>query len=146
MNNKKLNEILEQLGSEKLPEDVHKLAEEISYRSMDFLSFLRIPGFGRNRISPFRFIATAAVIIFVFFFGFYIGKQSLPSQFQVSSFNNGAFLRQYPQQETHKQPEDGFWHRKVLAVMQPQSRSQIKFSKVDILQAYRQYIQEKHND
>jgi hypothetical protein len=146
MNNEKLNEMLKQLGGEKPPEDVHKLAEEISRRSVDVLSFPQVSTFGRVRISLFRFSAAAAVIIFVFTFGFYIGKQSSPSQFQISSFNSGGFCGQYPQNETHKLSSDGFWRRKALALMQPKSRSQIEFSKVGILQAYRQYIQEKYND
>jgi hypothetical protein len=146
MHNEKLNEILERLGGEKPPEDVHKLAEEISRRSVDVLSFPQVSTFGRKLISPLRFAAAAAVIIFVFTFGFYIGKQSESSQFQVSSLNSGGFPGQYPQQEINKQSEDSFWRRKVLAVMQSKSRSQIKFSRVDILQAYRQYIQEKCND
>jgi len=146
MKDEKLNEILEQLGGEELPEDMRKLAEEISRQSADVLNFPRIPGFGRMRISPFSFAAAAAVIIFVFTIGFYAGKQSSPSQFQVSSLNSSSYPEQYPEQTARKQSQDGFWRRKALAVMQPKSCPQIKFSKVNILKAYRQYLQEKHND
>jgi len=146
MSNEKLNEILGKLGSEKLPGDVHKFAEEISHRSVDVLSFPRVSTFGPVRMSLFRFAAAAAVIIFVFTFGFYVGKQSSPSQFQVSQLKNGSYLEQYPGQTADEQKQDGFWRRKALAVMQPKSRSKIKLSKVDILQAYSQYFQEKHND
>jgi hypothetical protein len=146
MDNKKLNEILEQLGGEKPTEDVHKLAEEISRQSVDVLSILRIPGFGRVRISLFRFAAAAAVIIFVFTFGFYTGKQSSLSQFRVSSLNSSGFSGQYLQQKTNKQSEDSFWHQKALAAMQSKPCSQIKSGRVNIIKAYRQYIQEKYND
>lgn len=144
MNEEKLIEILKNIGQTEVPSNVTHIAEQTSQRFAAALDILQAQRPERTRfIIGLRLLAAAAVVIFVFAIGLSVGRWSTPPQTQLSLLNLPGYALTMP---THPavQQADGFWQQKALAAMQPRPYSQIQTTKINLLNAYRQYLKEKH--
>jgi hypothetical protein len=148
MDNKNIKNMLRTLADEPLPDDINELAEKKFKQFSEKITKQKQQNIWRIIINSkiTKSATAAAIIILVFTLGFYTGRQSSQSQFQISRFNNNSYSEQFPEQSIDKQNQGGFWSRKVLTVMQRKSCSQLRSGKVNMLKIYRQYIQERHND
>ena len=139
MNEEKLKQILKSIGQTDVPPNAILIAERAS---RNFDSALEIAQPKQWFFTPVRLIAAAAVVIFVFAAGRWSKPlppaSSLP---EVASYTQPVSA--YP--AVGKNP-DSFWQQKALAAMQPRPYAQTQFDQNRLLNAYKQYLKEKHND
>lgn len=150
MNRENIEEILKNIGDEDVPADVRKIAEDVS---TDFSKTLAQPKqpehiilgdyFMKSRLTK---LAVAAAIFIAFGIGFFTGQWSkLPRQAPYSLDVTGytSVVLAYP---TARKSEDSFWRQKALAAMQPRPYAQTSTTKTNLLNAFKQYLKEKHYD
>lgn len=97
----------------------------------------------QSRLKKF---AVAAVIFIAFGIGFFSGRQSMPAHQafhlpDVTDYTSSVSM--YP---TAPKAEDSFWRQKALAAIQPRAYEQTLTTKTSLLNAYKQYLKEKHYD
>jgi hypothetical protein len=90
-------------------------------------------------------LAVAAAILIAFGIGFSVGRWSQPPQL-ASSLNVTSYVPIFPARPTVSKTEDSFWRQKALAAMQPRPYLQTETIKTSLLDAYKQYLKEKHYD
>jgi hypothetical protein len=139
MNEEKLKQILNKIGQADVPPNATLIAERAS---RNFDSALKIAQPKQWFFTPVRLIAAAAVVIFVFAAGRWSKSipQASPSP-EVASYAQPVSA--YP--AVGKNPES-FWQQKALAAMQPRPYAQTSFTNIEMLNAYKQYLKEKHYD
>ena len=139
MNEEKIERILEKIGQADVPPNVALIAERAS---RNFDTALKIARPKHWLFTPVRLIAAAAVVIFAFA----AGRWSRPLQ-QISPLPEMAVytksISTYP--AVGKNPES-FWQQKAIAAMQTRPYAQTQFDQNRLLNAYKQYLKEKHND
>jgi hypothetical protein len=147
MDRENIEEILKRLGSEDVPADVHKIAEETS---REFSKTLAQP---RHYIlweyimkSPITKLAVAAAVIIAFGIGFSIGQRSRPTRLATHPPDVTAYSTEVLTHPAAPKAEDSFWRQKALAAMQPRPYAQTRFDKTSLLVGYKQYLKEKHYD
>lgn len=139
MNEEKLKQILNKIGQADVPPNVTLIVERAS---RNFDSALKIAQPKQWFFTPLRLLAAAAVMILVFAAGRWSKPlpptSSLP---EVASYTQPASA--YP--AVGKNP-DSFWQQKAQAAMQPRPYAQTSFTNIEMLNAYKQYLREKHYD
>ncbi len=91
-------------------------------------------------------LAVAAAILIAFGIGFSTGRWSKPAPlapYSVDVTDYTSVVSMYP--NTIK-AEDSFWRQKALAAMQPKPYAQTQNIKTNLIDAYKQYLKEKHYD
>ncbi|MGD0552753.1 MAG: hypothetical protein ABSB25_08885 [Sedimentisphaerales bacterium] len=139
MNEEKLKQILNKIGQADVPPNAILIAERAS---RNFDSALKIAQPKQWFFTPARLIAAAAVVIFAFA----AGRWSMPLQRASPSPEVAVYTKSistYP--AVGKNPES-FWQQKALAAMQPRPYTQDQTSQTALLNAYKQYLKEKHYD
>jgi hypothetical protein len=139
MNEEKIERILNKIGQADVPPNIALIAERAS---RNFDAALKIAQPKQWFFTPVRLIAAAAVVIFAFATGRWSKSipQASPSP-EVAVYTKS--ISTYP--AVDKNPES-FWQQKALAAMQPRPYAQTQFDQNRILNAYKQYLKEKHND
>ena len=139
MNEEKLKQILNKIGQADVPPNAAMIAERAS---RNFDAALKIAQPKQWFFTPVRLMAAAAVIILVFAAGRW--SKSIP---QASPSPEIAVYTQINLNISgcRKNPES-FWQQKALAAMQPRPYAQTQFDQNRLLNAYKQYLKEKHND
>jgi hypothetical protein len=139
MNEEKLIQILKNIGQTDVPPNIAHIAERTS---QNFATALNILQPKRTRfVIGLRLFAAAAVVLFAFAIGLSIGQRSAPPK--TLSFTEYASL--VPAHPAIPQTKDSFWRQKALAAMQPRPYAQ-SANLTNQLNAYKQYLKEKHND
>jgi hypothetical protein len=87
-------------------------------------------------------LTVAAAVIIAFGIGFFIGQRSKATQPVIYSQDVTCYMPSV----SAKTAEDSFWQQKVAAAMQPRPYLQSQFDKVSLIDAYKQYLKEKHYD
>ena len=139
MNEKKLKQILNKIGQADVPPNIALIAERAS---RNFDAALKIVQPKQWFFTPLRLIATAAVIIFMFTAGRWSKSipQASPSP-EVAVYTKP--ISTYPAVDKNT---ESFWQQKALAAMQPRPYAQTMTLKTELLNAYKQYLKEKHYD
>jgi hypothetical protein len=139
MNEEKIERILNKIGQADVPPNAALIAERAS---RNFDAALKIAQPRQWFFTPVRLIAAAAVIILVFA----AGRWSTTIQ-QASPSPEVAFYAQpastYPAVGKNS---ESFWQQKAMAAMQPRPYAQNQPSQTELLNAYKQYLKEKHYD
>ncbi len=91
-------------------------------------------------------LAVAAAILIAFGVGFSVGRWSQPPQPEPPSFDVTAYTSVAQLSPTTQKTEDSFWRQKALAAMQPKPYVQNQITKTNLIDAYKQYLKEKHYD
>jgi hypothetical protein len=78
-------------------------------------------------------LAVAAAIIIAFGIGFVVGQMSKPAQLTAYSLNTAG-------NTIAVSTATSFWQQKVNAVMQPRPYLQNQFNKINLIDAYKQYL------
>lgn len=91
-------------------------------------------------------LAVAAAILIAFGFGFFTGRWSNPVRPTPHSLDVTGYTSVVSVNPTAPKNEDNFWRQKALAAMQPRPYAQSQFDKTSLLNAYKQYLKEKHYD
>ena len=139
MNEEKLKQILNKIGQADVPQNATRIAERAS---RNFDSALKIAQPKQWFFTPVRLLAAAAVMIFVFAAGRWSNSITQPSQSpDVAVYTKTISV--YP--AVDKNP-DSFWQQKALAAMQPRPHAQTSFNRTELINVYKQYLKEKHND
>ncbi|MGD0571746.1 MAG: hypothetical protein ABSB11_01845 [Sedimentisphaerales bacterium] len=139
MNEEKIERILNKIGQTDVPPNATLIAERAS---RNFDAALKIAQPRQWFFTPVRLIVAAAVVIFAFAAGRWskpISQASLSPEAAVYTKS----ISTYP--AVGKNP-DSFWQQKALAAMQTRPYAQTQFDQNRLLNAYKQYIKEKHND
>ncbi|MGA2092582.1 MAG: hypothetical protein ABSH16_04125 [Sedimentisphaerales bacterium] len=131
MNDEKLKQILNKIGRTNVPQEVTLLAEQTL---RNFSAALKIPKPQHWFLTPVRFLAAAAVIVFAFA----LGRWSTPITPKITTYAS-----QSPISLTAQTNTDSFWRQKAMASMQSRPYAQ---STSELLNIYKQYLKEKHND
>lgn len=143
MNEEKIKQILNKIGQTDVPPDIARIAEQASQRFAATINALQAQRPQRTRfVIGLRLLAAAAVIVFAFAVGLSVGQRSTPPQTQLSSLDLTGYASPVPTHPTVQQAKDSFWRQKTLAAMQPRPYAQTKFN----MNAYKQYLKEKHYD
>lgn len=137
MNEEKLKQILNKIGQADVPPNATLIAERAS---RNFDSALKIAQPKQWFFTPVRLLAAAAVMMLVFA----AGRWSKPPQTQLSSADLSAYASSLMTHPTVQQDKNSFWQQKTLAAMQPRPYSQNELSQTALLNAYKQYLKEKH--
>jgi hypothetical protein len=139
MNEEKLKQILNKIGQADVPPNATLIAERAS---RNFDAALKIVQPKQWFFTPLRLIATAAVIIFMFTAGRWSKSipQASPSP-EVAVYTKP--ISTYPAVDKNT---ESFWQQKALAAMQPRPYAQTMTLKTELLNAYKQYLKEKHYD
>jgi len=90
--------------------------------------------------------AIAAAILIAFGIGFFTGRRSNPTRPAPHSHDVTGYTSVVPVYPTAPKAEDSFWRRKALAAMQPKPYVQNQINKTNLIDAYKQYLKEKHYD
>jgi len=90
--------------------------------------------------------AIAAAILIAFGIGFFTGRRSNPARPAPHSLDVTGYTSVVPVYPTAPKAEDSFWRRKALAAMQPKPYVQNQINKTNLIDAYKQYLKEKHYD
>ncbi len=139
MNEEKLKQILKKIGQADVPEDIIQIAEKTSRSFSDALNILQTQKRQRNKfVIGFRLLATAAVIAIAFVAG-RLSKPQTPVKVLAYDSTTSAYAT------TGKNPES-FWQQKILAAMKTRPYTHTQFNQTSLLNAYKQYLKEKHND
>ena len=96
--------------------------------------------------NPLVKLAVAAAVIISFNIGFFTGRWSKPAQLVPHSLVVTGYTSIVPVYPTAQKAEDSFWRQKALAAMKPKPYSQIQITKTNVIDAYKQYLREKHYD
>ena len=139
MNEEKLKQILNKIGQAGVPPNATLIAERAS---RNFDSALKIAQPKQWFFTSLRLLAAAAVMILVFAAGRWskpIPQASPPPEVAVYT----KPISTYP--AVGKNP-DSFWQQKAQAAMQPRPYAQTSFTNIEMLNAYKQYLREKHYD
>jgi len=91
-------------------------------------------------------LAVAAAIFIAFGFGFFTGRWSKLPRPAPYSLDVTGYTSVVPAYPTARKSEDSFWRQKALAAMQPRPYAQTSTTKTNLLNAYKQYLKEKHYD
>jgi hypothetical protein len=91
-------------------------------------------------------LAIAAAILIAFGVGFSVGRWTQPPQSEPPSFDVTAYTSVIQLYPTTPKTEDSFWRQKALAAMQPKLYVQNQITKTNLIDAYKQYLKEKHYD
>jgi hypothetical protein len=91
-------------------------------------------------------LAVAATIIIAFGIGFSIGQRSNPTRLATYSLDVSGYTSAVSAYPTATASEDSFWRQKALAAMQPRPYAQTQITKTSLIDAYKQYLKEKHYD
>ena len=139
MNEEKLKQILNKIGQADVPPNATLIAERAS---RNFDAALKIAQPKQWFFTPFRLIAAAAVIILVFAAGRWSKSipQASPSP-EVAVYTKP--ISTYPAVDKNT---ESFWQQMALAAMQPRPYAQTMTPKTELLNAYKQYLKEKHYD
>ena len=150
MEKENIEQILNSLGTEQIPPDVHKIAEDISHSFTKTLTQAKPP---EHRLlwkcikkSQAAKLAIAAVIFIAFGIGFFTGRWSKPPRLAPHSLDVTSYDSVVSVYPTSPKAEDGFWRQKALAAIQPRAYEQTLTTKTSLLNAYKQYLKEKHYD
>jgi hypothetical protein len=139
MNEEKIERILEKIGQADVPPNVALIAERAS---RNFDAALKIAQPKQWFFTHVRLIAAAAVVIFAFTAGRWSTTITQPSPSpEVAVYTKS--ISTYPAVE--KNPKS-FWQQKAVAAMQPRPYAQTQFDQNRLLNAYKQYLKEKHYD
>jgi len=146
MNRENIEEILNKLGKEDVPADVHKIAQETSEQFSKTLIPPRQHILWQHIVeSGITKLAVAATIFITFGIGFSFGRWSKPTppphSLDVTSLTSTVSV--YP---AANKTEDSFWRQKALAAMQPRPYPKTHITKTSLIDAYKQYLKEKHYD
>ncbi len=90
--------------------------------------------------------AIAAAILIAFGIGFFTGRRSNPARPAPHSLDVTGYISVVPVYPAAPKAEDSFWRRKALAAMQPKPYVQNQINKTNLIDAYKQYLKEKHYD
>jgi hypothetical protein len=131
MSDEKLKQILNKIGQTNVPPDIALLAGQAS---RNFSAALKIPRPQNWFLTSVRLFAAAAVIVFAFA----LGRWSTPAPPPIT-----VYATQSPSRLTAQSKNDSFWQRKAMAAMQSRPYAQ---STSELLNIYKQYLKEKHND
>jgi hypothetical protein len=131
MNEEKLKQILNKISRTDIPPEIALLAEQ---SSRNFSAALKIPQPKIKFLTPIRFLAAAAVIVFVFALGRW--SKPVPPEKIV-------YAAQTSVSSDLQTDKDSFWHQKAVAAMQSRPYTQ---SAGQLLNLYKQYVKEKQND
>jgi hypothetical protein len=145
MNEGKLIQILNKIGQTEVPPNATLIAEQTSQSFTAALNALQVQRPQRTRfVIGLRLLAAAAVILLAFAIGLSVGQRSTPPQTQLSSLNFTGYTLPVSTHPAAQQTKESFWRQKALAAMQPRPYTQTKFDKTSLLNAYKQYLKEKH--
>jgi hypothetical protein len=139
MNEEKLKQILNKIGQTDVPPNVALIAERAS---RNFDATLKIAQPRQWFFTPTRLIAAAAVIIFAFA----MGRWSMPLQQASPSPEVAVYTKSISTYPAVDKNTKSFWQQKALAAMQPRPYTQNQTSQTALLNAYKQYLKEKHYD
>lgn len=143
MNKEKLIQILKNISESGVPSDVAGVAEQTS---QNFAAAVRMLRLQRPRRTIFvvglRLLAAAAVILFAFA----VGRWSKPTPSTSPSPDIAVYTPVIPVYSAVDKNTDSFWQQKALAAMQVRPYAQTRSTKTELLDAYRQYLKEKHYD
>ena len=141
MHEEKLIQILKNIGQAGVPSDVAGVAEQTS---QDFAAAVNILQLQRPQRTIFviglRLLAVAAVILFAFA----VGRWSRPILPPSPSSDVAAYIPAMPAYPAVYKNTDSFWQQKALTAMQPRPYAQTRSTKTELLDAYNQYLKEKH--
>ena len=137
MNEEKLKQILNKIGQADVPPSATLIAERAS---RNFDAALKIAQPKQWFFTPLRLLAAAAVMILVFVAGRW-SKPLPPTSSLPEVASYAQPVSAYP--AVGKNP-DSFWQQKALAAMQPRPYAQTSFTNTEMLNAYKQYLKEKH--
>ena len=140
MNEEKLKQILNKIGQSNVPPNVARIAEQTSQSFNAALNLLQSKR--SSFFTGFTRIAVAAVIFFAFAIGLSVGRWSKPT----TSVNVTPYASTISPYATINKSSDGFWQQKAIAAMQSRPYTQTQFNQTSLLNAYKQYLKEKHND
>jgi hypothetical protein len=139
MNEEQLKQILNKIGQSNVPPEIAQIAELTSQKFASTLNVLQTRQPQRSRfITGLRLLAAAAVIVFAFYIGLSVGQRSMPSQTELISLDLSS-VRTHPAVQEN---QSSFWRQKAVAAMQPRPYAQTQFE----VNAYKQYLKEKHYD
>ena len=139
MNEEKLKQILNKIGQADVPPNATLIAERAS---RNFDAALKIVQPKQWFFTPLRLLAAAAVIIFAFA----MGRWSRPLQQASPSFEVAAYTKSISAYPAVGKNPDSFWQQKAQAAMQPRPYAQTSFNRTELINAYKQYLKEKHYD
>jgi hypothetical protein len=91
-------------------------------------------------------LAVAAAILVAFGIGFFTGQWSKPTRLAPRLLDVTGNISAVSMHPTAPKTEDSFWRQKTLAAMQHRPYAQIQTTKTSLLNAYKQYLKEKHYD
>jgi hypothetical protein len=90
-------------------------------------------------------LAVAAGIFIVFGIGICVGRLSKPTP-PPHLLNAAGYTSVAMAHPTAPKAEDSFWRQKIIAAMQHRPYAQSQTTKTSLLNAYKQYLKEKHYD
>jgi hypothetical protein len=131
MNDEQLKQVLNKIGQTDVPPEIALLAQQ---SSRNFSAAIQIPQPKHWFLTPIRFLAAAAVVIFAFA----LGRWSKPAPQAGAVYATQSTSRMTPQINN-----DSFWQQKAIAAMQSRPYTQ---SVGELLNLYKQYLKEKQND
>jgi hypothetical protein len=137
MNEEKLKQILNKIGQADVPPNATLIAERVS---RNFDTALKIAQPKQWFFTPFRLLAAAAVMILVFA----AGRWSKPIPQAFPSPEVAAYTQPVSAYPAVSKNPNSFWQQKAQAAMQPRPYSQNELSQTELLNAYKQYLKEKH--
>ncbi len=91
-------------------------------------------------------LAVAAAILIAFGIGFSIGRWSGTAQLESHTPDVTGYASTLTVYPTAPKAEDSFWRSKAIAAMRPRTYAQSQTIKTSLLNAYKQYLKEKHYD
>ncbi len=138
MNEEKLKQVLDEIGRTNVPADVVKIAEQ---NQQSFTAGLRLLESDRaSRLTGLKRIAAAACIVFAFA----AGRWSRPTQPAQYSPDTATYTQTTSSFSDAYDDAGDFWRQKALAAMKPRPYVQTRFAETDPMNAYKQYLKEKH--
>ncbi len=146
MNDEKLEQILRSIGVQHVPDEVARLAEHTAESFTAALRFIHAQQLVRTPfIVGLKRIAAAAVIVIVFSIGLGVGRFSKSPAEKTPSLDVPAYTTALLPTPGRK-PENGFWQQKAIAALKPRPYVSRAATKTDLINAYKQYLKEKHYD
>jgi hypothetical protein len=137
MNGEKVEQILKSIGRTDVPPNAAMIAERAS---RNFDAALKIAQPKQWFFTPVRLLAAAAVMIFVFA----AGRWSKPFPPTSSLHGVASYAQPVSAYSAVDKNTDSFWRQKAIAAMQARHYSQNELSQTALLNAYKQYLKEKH--
>lgn len=142
-------------------DDIHKMIKKMHIKTSaeldkkvhnDISNALTEPAHKELNIMPYitkasiTKLAVAAAILIAFGIGFFTGRWSKPASPAPYSVNVTDYTSAVSMYPNTQKAEDSFWRQKAITAMQPRPYAQSQAVKTSLLNAYKQYLKEKHYD